>query len=44
MKEYRIYCETFVEADSEEEAYEIGYNRIKNEDYSIEVVSRKKSK
>jgi len=38
MKEYRVFSECFVEADSAEEAFEIGYNRIYNDDYEVEEV------
>jgi len=38
MKEYRVYCETYVSAENEEEALEKGYNALFDIDYEVEEV------
>ena len=44
LKEYRIYSEVFIEADSEAEAYNQGCSRLnaRMDDYDIEEVNNVK--
>jgi len=38
MNKYRIFSETFVTADNEDDAFDVGYEWLKGQDYEIEKV------